>query len=91
MSKQCSNDLVNAEHLAQQFCNLVTPSVSVSFPSPTSSTSTGTVSTTSTSASVSPSKNTAAGVSAHDAFKGWFIVPTGLGLFCIVLGGIMPM
>ncbi|KAH8110494.1 hypothetical protein DFH11DRAFT_1619986 [Phellopilus nigrolimitatus] len=56
VSGQCTDQLRSAENLAQEFCNLETPSSSLTFPTSTSTTASSTASGSST-----PSGNAAAG------------------------------
>ncbi|TDL22945.1 hypothetical protein BD410DRAFT_184010 [Rickenella mellea] len=75
ISTQCSDQLMSSESLAQQFCNVASPSVSLSFSNPTSTPTSPTPSAggTASSATPSPTGNSATGSYARLTIGAWRI------------------
>ncbi|EJD08257.1 uncharacterized protein FOMMEDRAFT_150995 [Fomitiporia mediterranea MF3/22] len=83
VTNQCPDELTTAEHLAQLFCNVASPSVSLAFPAPTTSGTINTSSTTTTSATTSQTGNAAMRLGVWE-----FSSTLGLGLGLSIVGFI---
>ncbi|KAI5119298.1 hypothetical protein M0805_008213 [Coniferiporia weirii] len=92
VSSNCTSELTSAENLAQQFCNLETPSVSLSFPaSSTSHSASGASNSTSTSTSTVPASSSSGSGTPSSAATGMRPELMGIPVLLAGLVGIVDL